>query len=87
MHRISVLLTDAQYHRLKRESGLSGRSMSDLMRSAVDSVYDTSQDRLRRAIVESHGAWADRDDVGDGAAWVESIRQPFSERRRDLGWD
>ncbi len=87
MHRIPVQLTDAQYDRLKRESGLTGRSMSDLVRSAVDKVYDTTQDRVRQAIVESHGAWADRDDIGDGAAWVEGIRQPFNERRRDLGWD
>ncbi|HEY8546279.1 MAG TPA: ribbon-helix-helix protein, CopG family [Acidimicrobiales bacterium] len=87
MHRISVQLTDVQYDRLRRESGLTGRSMSDLVRAAVDQVYDTSQERLRRAIVESHGAWADRDDIGDGAAWVERIRQPFNERRRELEWD
>lgn len=87
MHRISVMFTDVQYDRLRREAGLTGRSMSDVVRAAFDRVYDTSADRLRRAIDESRGAWADRDDIGDGAAWVESIRQPFSERRRDLGWD
>lgn len=87
MHRIQVLLTEVQYERLRHEAEVSGLSLSELVRAAVDQVYDTTQERLRRAIVESHGAWADRDDVGDGAAWVESIRQPFSQRHRELGWD
>jgi hypothetical protein len=50
-------------------------------------VYDNSQERLRKAIIESHGAWADRDDIGDGAAWVDQLRQPLNERLRELDWD
>jgi len=87
MHRTQIMLTEAQYLLLKRESDKSGRSIADLVRSAVDEVYDTSQERLRKAIIESHGAWADRDDIGDGVAFVAALRQPLNERLRDLGWE
>jgi len=87
MHRTQIMLTEAQYLKLKLESGKSGRSIADLVRSAVDEVYDTSQERLRKAFIESRGAWADRDDIGDSVAYVEALRQPLNERLRDLGWD
>lgn len=87
MHRTQIMLTEAQYLTLKRESDKSGRSIADLVRAAVDQVYDNSQERLRKAIIESHGAWADRDDIGDGAAWVDQLRQPLNERLRELDWD
>jgi hypothetical protein len=86
MHRTQIMLTEAQYLRLKEESERLGRSIGDLVRSAVEEVYETSQERLKRALRDSRGAWADRDDIGDGAEYVERIRQPLGERLQGLDW-
>ena len=40
------------------------------------------------ALEASWGAWADRDDIGDGAEYVERIRnQSVDDRLARLGWD
>lgn len=87
MHRTQIMLTEEQYQRLKRESERSGRSIADLVRSAIDEVFSARRQRARRALRESRGAWADRDDIGDGASYVEEIRRPLGERFRERGWD
>ncbi len=87
MHRTQIMLTESQYLRLKKQSERDGRSIADLVRSAVDEVYGNSQEGLREAFRKSRGAWKDRTDIEDGAAYVERIRQPFSERIGELDWD
>ena len=88
MHRTQVMLEEHQYRRLKRESESSGRSIGDLVREAIDDKYRPSQERMWAALKASRGAWADRDDIGDGAEYVERIRnQSINDRLRDLGWD
>jgi plasmid stability protein len=87
MHRTQVLLEEHQYRRLKREAQNSGRSIGDLVREAIDDKYRPSQERMWAALAASRGAWADRDDVGDGAAYVERVRdQSIDERMQQLGW-
>ena len=88
MHRTQVLLEEHQYRRLKRESEASGRSIGELVREAIDDKYRPSQERMWAALKASRGAWADRDDIGDGAEYVERIRnQSIDDRLRDVGWD
>ena len=82
------MLEEHQYERLKRESEATGRSIGDLVRQAIDELYGGSQDRLWAALEASRGAWSDRDDIGDGAEYVERIRsQSVNERLQRLGWD
>jgi hypothetical protein len=87
VHRTQILLDDDQYQRLKSESARTGRSIADLVREAVDDKFQIGGDRAWQALLASHGAWADRDDIGTGAEYVERIRQPLSARLRELGWD
>jgi hypothetical protein len=88
MHRTQVLLEEHQYRRLKRESESSGRSIGELVREAIDDKYRPSQERMWATLKASRGAWADRDDIGDGADYVERIRnQSLDDRLRELGWD
>jgi hypothetical protein len=88
MHRTQVMLEEHQYRRLKRESESSGRSIGELVREAIDDKYRPSQERMWAALRASRGAWADRDDVGDGAEYVERIRnQTLDDRLHELGWD
>ena len=88
MHRTQVMLEEHQYRRLKRESESSGRSIGELVREAIDHKYRPSQERMWAALRASRGAWAGRADIGDGAEYVESIRnQSLDDRLRELGWD
>ena len=88
MHRTQVLLEEHQYRRLKREAQNSGRSIGELVREAVDARYRPSQERMWAALEATRGAWADRDDIGDGAEYVERIRnQSVDDRLAQLGWD
>ena len=88
MHRTQVLLQEHQYRRLKREAQNSGRSIGELVREAIDEKYRPSQERMWAALEASRGAWADRDDIDDGAAYVERIRnQSINDRLEQLGWE
>jgi hypothetical protein len=88
MHRTQVLLEEHQYRRLKREAQNSGRSIGELVREAIDERYRPDQERMWAALEASRGAWADRDDVGDGAEYVERIRnQSIADRLAQLGWE
>jgi hypothetical protein len=86
MHRTQILLEENQYQRLKRESASTGRSIGDLVRKAIDEKYNSKQERMWKALEASWGAWADRDDIGTGAEYVERIREPLEDRLKQLGW-
>jgi hypothetical protein len=86
MHRTQIMLEESQYQRLKRESASTGRSIGDLVREAIDEKYDSKQERMWKALEASWGAWADRDDIGTGAEYVERIREPLEDRLKHLGW-
>jgi hypothetical protein len=87
MHRTQILLDDDQYARLKSESARTGRSIADLVREAVNERFRATSDRAWRALRSARGAWADRDDVGSGAEFVEQTRQPLNARLREREWD
>ena len=88
MHRTQVLLEEHQYRRLKREAQNSGRSIGELVREAIDEKYRPGQERMWAALEASRGAWAGCDDIGDGAEYVERIRnQSIEDRLTQLGWE
>lgn len=80
-HRTQITLTDAQYERLQSESARTGLSMAELVRRAIDETYvDDDVTRRLAALRTSAGAWADRDDIVDGATYVREIRRGFDKR-------
>jgi hypothetical protein len=81
------MLEERQYQLLKEESERTGASIGELIRRAVDEKYGEELRRLRfrDALDATFGLWADRDFTG--AEYVERIRQPMSERLKELGWD
>ena len=74
MLRTQISLTEEERQALDREAARTGRSVSALIRAAVDTMYaiERSAEDDLEAMSRAFGAWRDRDI--DGATWVERRR-------------
>jgi predicted DNA-binding protein len=78
MLRTQISLTEEQRRALDTESTRTGKSMSELVRHAVDATYLGDQDRRAdvEAIEAAAGGWSQRtgDDAVDGATYTDRLR-------------
>lgn len=74
VERTQIYLSREQSAALDREARRLGTTRSHLIREAIDQAYLAAPDRerVRAALHESAGAWADRTEIGE--EYVERIR-------------
>ena len=74
MQRTQISITSEERRALDVVAGRTGRSISALIRDAIEIVYgaERSADDDLAAMRRAFGSWKDRDQ--DGAAWVHQLR-------------
>jgi hypothetical protein len=75
MVRTQISLSEHERELLEKAAQRTGKSMSALIREAVDLTYGEqpgAREDFREKLEQSFGAWKDRD--FDGAAYVDRLR-------------
>jgi hypothetical protein len=81
MVRTQLYLDEAMHERLKRLAARQGRSLSDLVREAVDRCYGPGEANRRLATLRAvAGLWREREDLGETQTWVRQLRTGSRER-------
>jgi len=84
MPRTSVYLDEGVHRRLRAAAERQGRTVSDLVRQAVERAYGPGDVDRRLTTLEGIASlWRDRDDLGAAAEYVRRYRGSRRGRQRE----
>ena len=76
MVRMQLYLDASMHGRLRRLARQQGRTVSDLVRDALERAYGRAgTDRQVKTLEAIVGLWRDRDDLGTTDAYVRRLRR------------
>ncbi len=77
MRRTQIYLDDRQRRKLNRVAKRTRRTVSDLIREAIDAHYAATpkEDFLEALRAGAFGAWKDRSDLGPTDTYVRRVRR------------
>lgn len=77
MRRTQIYLDDGQRRRLDRVAKRTHRTVSDLIRDAIDARYGATpkEDFLQALLAGAFGVWKGRKDLGATDIYVRSVRR------------
>jgi hypothetical protein len=83
MVRTQLYLDEAIHRRLQALARRQGRTLSELVRDALVQTYGRPHADERAATLQAiEGLWRDRDDLGEGDAYVRRLRRDTHRLRR-----
>lgn len=77
MRRTQIYLDDGQRRKLDRVAKRTHRTVSDLIREAIDARYGAApkEDFLQALIAGAFGVWKDRTDLGTTDRYIRTLRR------------
>jgi predicted transcriptional regulator len=76
MVRTQLYLDDSVHERLRRLARKQGRTVSDLVRDALERIYGAAgTERQLKTLDAIAGLWRDRDDLGTTDEYVRRLRR------------
>ncbi|MFN8099200.1 MAG: hypothetical protein U0Q21_13030 [Dermatophilaceae bacterium] len=84
--RLHLMIDQARYDQLTAEATRTGRSVADIVRSAIDLHFDEDRDQARRAAAARFLLASADSDSEPGETWEEmlAIQEAELDRRLDL---
>lgn len=75
MKRTQIYLTDEQYSNLSIESKKTKKTMSELIREAIQYRYNVKkEENFNKIVRDVCGIWKDRTDIKSGIEYINNIR-------------
>lgn len=82
MVRTQIYLTEAEQQALRTLSCRTGRTRSELIREAIDTLVARGRETDRNALLkQGRGLWRNREDLADFEALRQELDRPLSERK------
>lgn len=77
MRRTQIYLDDSQRQKLDRVAKRTRRTVSDLIREAIDARYGAApkEDFVQALITGAFGVWKDRSDLGATDTYIRTLRR------------
>ncbi|MGH9652428.1 MAG: ribbon-helix-helix protein, CopG family [Bryobacteraceae bacterium] len=75
MHRTQLYLDDELWHALRLRARTTGKTVSDLVRTAAREHYLGNLEKRREAMKAFAGIWKDRSEFEDSDAYVRRLRR------------